>query len=123
MLMPTMLLSHRIATGRRGATMLLATHAARRSGLLQANTTPAIIAARMLANQIHARMIERLNHFGQRFNHATNVADAGFHPLDGRQRNARQFGQRFLIDPEQRSRRPHLKGRDHTTTSRVMNDK
>jgi hypothetical protein len=66
----------------------------------------------MLADQVHARTIERLDNLGQRIDDATDIARGGFHPLDRRQRYAGQFGQGFLVNPEQRPRCPHLERRD-----------
>ena len=43
-------------------------------GCLQANAPPAILAARMLADQVHAGAIERIDDLGQRFHHAADVA-------------------------------------------------
>ena len=80
--------------------------------LLQPHAASAIVAARMLADQLNARAIERIDHLDQRFHHAADRAGRGFHPLDGRQRHAGEFGQGLLVDPEQRPGRPHLERRD-----------
>jgi hypothetical protein len=92
----------------------LTAQTAGRPWLSQANPAPAIVAARVFANQIHARTIERIDDLDQRVDDTADVARRGFHPLDGRQGHAGQFGQGFLIYPEQRSRSPHLERRDHS---------
>src|SRR5690606_17555470 len=98
------------AAGARSAAARAVTSAgvARGARLLQTHAAPAIVAARVLADQRHSGPVECLNDFGQRLDHATNATATRLHALDGRQRNTSHGSQRFLIDPEQRSRGTHL---------------
>jgi hypothetical protein len=94
-----------------------------RTRLLQSHTASAIIAARMFADQFDTGTIERIDHPGQGFDDTADIADARFHPLNGWQRNPGQFGQRLLVNAQQRARRSHLEGRDHTAIPYIKNDK
>jgi hypothetical protein len=67
----------------------------------------------MFTDQFDTGAIERIDHPGQGFDDAADIADARFHPLDGRQRNAGEFRERPLVDAQQSPRRSHLEGRDH----------
>lgn len=82
--------------------------AGRRSRLLETHTASAVVAPRMLANQVHARAIQRIDHLGQGPHDPAHVAVAGFHPLDRRQRDPREVRQCLLINAKQRPGRPHL---------------
>ena len=103
----------RCASSSRARSTRSCSHAARRSRLLQANAPPAAVAAGLLADQLDAGPVERLDHLDQGLDHAAHIAGAGLHPLDGRQRNAGEFGQGFLVNAKQRAGCPHLERRDH----------
>jgi hypothetical protein len=94
-----------------------------RTRLLQSHPASAIIAARMFADQFDTGAIERIDHPGQGFDDTADIADARFHPLNGWQRNPGQFGQRLLVNAQQRPRRSHLEGRDHAIVPYAINDK
>jgi hypothetical protein len=81
---------------------------ARRSGLPQANATPAAVAADLLADQFDTGPLERLDHLDQGLDHATHIPGRSLHPLDGRQRHTGKLGQGFLVNAEQRAGCPHL---------------
>jgi hypothetical protein len=95
----------------------------RRTRLFQPHAAPAIVAARVFADQFDTDAIQGIDDPGQGFDDAADVTDAGFHPLDGWQRNPGQFGQRPLVYAEQCPRRPHLERRNHATSPYMMNDK
>src|ERR1700723_4738054 len=84
-----------------------------RTRLLQSHAASTILATRMFTDQFDTGAIQRIDHPGQGFDDAANIADARFHPLDGWQRNPGQFGQRLLVNAQQRPRRSHLEGRNH----------
>jgi len=77
----------------------------------------------MLADQFDAGAIQGIDDPGQRFDDTADGADAGFHSLDRWQRNPGKFGQRPLVDAEQRPRRSHLERRDHAVIPYVKKDK
>jgi hypothetical protein len=81
----------------------------RRTRLFQSHAAAAIVAARVFADQFDTGAIQCVDDPGQRFDDTADVADARLHPLDRRQRNPGQFGQRPLVNAQQRSRRFHLK--------------
>src|SRR6185437_4121782 len=77
---------------------------ARWSRLFQADATPALFAACVLADQLDTRAIERIDHLHQRIDDAAHRALAGLHPLDGGQRHPGHRSQRPLIDAQERAR-------------------
>src|SRR5437868_1653372 len=93
--------------------MLTPSDPTRRTRLLQPHAASAIVAARVLTDQLDPGAIQGFNNPCQRLDDAANIADACLHPLDRRQRDARELSQRLLVDAEQGSRRSHLECRDH----------
>ena len=55
----------------------------------------------------------RADHLHQRIDDTANLAVGCFHPLDGRKREACQFGELALVDPEKGARGAHLLRRNH----------
>src|ERR1700730_10391156 len=96
---------------------------ARRARAPPSHAASAIVAARVLADQFDTGAVERVDHPGQRLDDAAHRADARFHPLDRRQRDACEFGERPLVNAQQRPRRPHLERRDHATIPYAKEDK
>jgi hypothetical protein len=68
--------------------------------LHEADAAATFSANHVVADQLNAGTIEGFNDFGERINDAPNVAAAGFHALDGRQRDAGQLGKLALIDAQ-----------------------
>ncbi len=84
-------------------------------GLLQPHAPAARRARHVAADQLHARALQRLDHFGQAVDQSAHIAVARFHALDGGQRDAGQLGQRTLVDAEHGARGTHLSGGHHAT--------
>ena len=78
----------------------------------------AAVATGILADEVDACRIERLDHLGQRIDDASNIAFAGFHALDGGQGDTGHPGQGLLVDPEQGSCGAQLCGGHHGGSSR-----
>ena len=79
----------------------------------QPHAAPAAWAGRALADELDAGGIERADQFHQRIDIAADDAIARFHALDRRHRQARKFGQLALVDAEQGSGGPELRGGYH----------
>jgi hypothetical protein len=80
--------------------------------MFKSNAAPSASTFNIFADYLHAGPIQGLDHFGQRLDHAPDIALARFHTLDGRQRYSRHFGELALIDAKQRPRGSQLDGCD-----------
>jgi hypothetical protein len=80
------------------------------------------LARRVVGDQLNAERLERPNELHQRIDVAANDAVAGFHALDGRQRQSSRFSERPLIDTEKGARRPELARCNHAIESEITSE-
>jgi len=64
-------------------------------------------------DQFDTRILQSRNQLHERIDIAADHAVARLHALDGRQRQAGQFGELALVDAKQRPRRPQLCSSNH----------
>lgn len=97
----------------------LLSHYALRSGggfvgrWLQANASAARQAFGILGDEFNAGYVQRLDDLCQRTHDASNITLAGFHPLYGRNGDARALGKRSLINAKHDPGGTQLCGCDH----------
>ena len=87
-------------------------------GSLQPHAAAAAVAGRVVGDELDAERVERRDKLHQRIDIAADHALAGFHALDGRQRQAGQFSKRALIDAEDCSGGAQLARSDHENSIR-----
>ena len=81
--------------------------------MLEAHAPSSTAARGVLANELDAGPFECFDDFRQGVDDASDIPLAGLHPLNGRKRNAGEFGKLPLIDREQGACRAHLGCSDH----------
>src|SRR5687767_3481793 len=80
---------------------------------LQPDTATAAGTGRIRTDQLDPGLVQGRDQLHQRIDVAANHVLAGFHALNGGDRQSRPLRQAALVDPKERPRRAHLSRRDH----------
>src|SRR5690606_37972525 len=82
--------------------------------VLESNATSGARAGLIVANELNTRGVDGIDNFGQGADHTPDNAVTCFHSLDRGVGDSGEFSELTLINPQESTGAPHLRGSNHS---------